>query len=119
MIEHILGQAENASHRKVVGYPSLIFRILTALKPYLVNPTHIYGPPVENMHINHKLYEGHHLKDVPLGKNTRKMKMKVLETILESEPATAPKVQSFSTVLTKYEILDRTIQSHESIIGHL
>ena len=47
--------------KTVIGYPSLIFRILKAQKPDLMNSTDIIGPPVIEMCINHKLYEGHHL----------------------------------------------------------
>ena len=71
------------------------------------------------MHINHTMYEGHHFKDVPSRKNIRKMKEKVPDTLLEFEPTTALKGQSSFTVLMKSEILDRTIRSHESMLGHL
>ena len=81
--------------------------------------TDILGPPTAEMHINHKLYEGHHFRNFPLGNNTGKTKEKVLDTIPKSEPATAPKGQSSSIVLTKSKILDKTIQSHESMLGHL
>ena len=49
----------------------------------------------------------------------RKDEGKGLETILESKPITTPKGQSSSTVLTKSEILDRIIQSHENMLAHL
>ena len=41
------------------------------------------------------------------------MKEKVLETIPEFEPVVAPIGQSSSIVLTKTELLDKTICSHE------
>ena len=71
------------------------------------------------MRINHNLYKEHHFQDVPSRKKVGKMKEEVLETILESELATAPKGQSSTIVLTKSKILDRTIRSHENMLGHL
>ena len=79
----------------------------------------ILGSPVIEMCINHKLYEGHHFRDVPSGKNIGKMKKKVPESILESEPTTVPKGQSFSVVLIKSKILDMTIWSHKNMLAHL
>ena len=90
-----------------------------AKKPNLVSPIDILGPLVAKMHINHKLYEGHHFRDVPLGENIGKMKEKVLETILESELETALKGQSSSTMLLKSEILNKTIWSYKDMLTHL
>ena len=101
VFEHILGHAENATYRKALGYSLLIFGILMAQKIDLVSPTDILGPLAVEIHINHKLYEGYHFRDVPLRKNIGKMKEKVLDTLPESKPTISPKRQSFSTVLIK------------------
>ena len=65
VFEHILGHVENASYWKEIGYPSLIYWILTAQKSDLVDPTNILGPPTPKIRISHKLYVGHHFRDVP------------------------------------------------------
>ena len=116
LFKHILSHAEHATYRKAIGYPSLIFRILRAQKPNLVTPTNILRPPTTEMRINHKLYEGHHLRDVPLG---RKKKEKVPKTIPASELAITPKGKSSSAILMKFEILNGSIQSHDNILAHL
>ena len=54
VFEHILEHTENVAYKKVLRYPSLIYGIQ---KPNLVTPTDILGPPVIEMHINHKLYD--------------------------------------------------------------
>ena len=66
--EHILRHVENLACQKALGYPSLIYEKLTTQKPDLVTATKIVGPPIVEMRISHKLYEGHHLRDVPYGK---------------------------------------------------
>ena len=119
VLEHILGHVEIAAYRKALGYPSLIFGILTAKKPDLVSPIDILRHPAAEMRNNHKLYEGHHFKDVHSGKNLEKMKEKVLETIPTSKLATTPKGQFSSIVLSKSKILDRTIRSYENMLVHL
>ena len=78
VFKHILGHAENTSYQKALGCPSLIFGILLAQKPNLVTPTDILGSPAIEMRINHKLYKGHHFRNVPSGKRIGKMKEKVL-----------------------------------------
>ena len=45
-----------------------------AHKPNLLTPTDILGPQTADIRINHKLYEGHHFRDVPLWKKIGKMK---------------------------------------------
>ena len=52
----------------MIGYPSFIFGILKAQKHDIVNPIDILGPSTVEMRNNHKLYEGHHLRDVPFEK---------------------------------------------------
>ena len=63
-------------------------------KRNLVTVADIFGPPASEPRISHKLYEGHHLIDVPSGKKAGKMKEKVLETVLESLPAPTSKFQN-------------------------
>ena len=65
VFEHVLGHVKNLAYRKAIGYPSLIFWVLKGQKLNIVNPIDILGPLVVEMRINHKLYEGHHLRDVP------------------------------------------------------
>ena len=119
MLEHILGHAKNTAFQKALGYSLLIFGNLIDQKPHLVSPTNILGPLAAEMHINHKLYEGHHFINVPSRKNIGKMKENFPKTILEFEPAIAPKGQSSSIVLPKSEILDRSIRSHKNMLAHL
>ena len=64
VFEHILGHAENAAYQKALGYPSLIYGILLAQKPDIVALANILGPSANELRISHKLYEGHHLRDV-------------------------------------------------------
>ena len=109
VFEHVMGHANNATYRKGLGYPLLIFGILTALNLDLVTPTNILRPLLAKMRISHKLYEGHHLQDVPLGEKIGKMKNKVPKTILEFKSVAAPIGQSSFVVLMKTELLDMTI----------
>ena len=74
------------------------------------------GPPSTEMLINHKLYEGHHLRDVPSG---RKMKERVPKTILASELVATPKGKSSFIILMNSRTLNRSIQSHENMLAHL
>ena len=94
---------------------SLIYGILTTQKPDLVTPIDILGPPVAKMRINHKLYEGHHFRDVPSWKNIGKIK----EKVPKCKQVVASIVQSSSVTLLKTEILDKTIRSHEIMLNHL
>ena len=68
MFKHVLDHTKNSTYRKALGYPSLILGILKAQKPDIVNPIDSLGPPAVEMRINHKLYEGHHLRGVLFGK---------------------------------------------------
>ena len=101
--EHIFGHVENPTYQKALGYSSLIFGILMAQKLDLVSPIDILRRLAAEMRINRKLYEGYYFRDVPSWKNIGKMKEKVSNTIPWSEPATATKGRSSSTVLTKSE----------------
>ena len=68
VFEHIIRHAKTVAYRKALGYPSLIFGILTKQNKDLVTDADILGPPASELRISHKLYEGHRLTDVPLGK---------------------------------------------------
>ena len=48
-----------------------------AQKPDLVMTTDILGHPIVEMCMKHKLYEGHHFKDIHSGNYIGKMKEKV------------------------------------------
>ena len=90
MFEHILGHAENTAYKKAIGHPSLIFGILIAQKTDIVTPTDVLGPPEAEMCINHKLFEGHHLRDVPSGKKAGRMSRRIPETIPEPKLVATP-----------------------------
>ena len=99
MFKHVLGHAENPTYRTVIGYPSLIFWILKAQKLDMVNLTDFLGPPTIEICINHKLYEGHHLRDVHYGKKKAQSKGKLPKTLLNSNQVAAARDQP-STLMT-------------------
>ena len=84
-----------------------------------MNPTDILGPPAVEKHINHKLHEGHHLRDVPYRKKKGQSKGKLLETLLEFGRADAAKDQPSTSMTKKSDLLDRTIRSDENVLSHL
>ena len=92
VFEHIQGHVENVTYRKALGYPFLIFRILIEQKSVIVTLTKILRPPTSKLRISHKLYERHHLRDVPSRKKQAsqegKLKGKVLDG-LKSRPSIA------------------------------
>ena len=92
MFELVLRHAENVAYQKALGYPSLIYGIITTQKPNLMTLVDILGPLTAELRISHKLY-GHHLQDVPSKKKTpsqaRKLKGKVSKTISKSKRITA------------------------------
>ena len=118
VFKHVLGHVKNAAYRKAIGYPSLIFGILTTQKPDIVTLTDILAPLAAEMRINHKLFEGHHLRDVLSRKKAEKMPRRIPETTPEPKPAATPIGQSSSSLLTKSRLLERTIRSHENVQAH-
>ena len=44
MFENFLGHAKNLAYQKALGYPSLIYGILTTQKSDIVTSTNILGP---------------------------------------------------------------------------
>ena len=124
MFEHILWHVETVTYNKVLGYPSLIFGILIEQNKDLVTTADILGPLIGELRISHKLYEGHHLRNVPSGKKGRIMKEKVLETFLEFEPELVPSFKfqqrKLSTSISKKKtrLLDKTIKSYENVLAH-
>ena len=119
VFEHVLGHVENLAYRKAIGYPSLIFGILKAQKLDIMNPIDILGPLAVEKHINHKLYEGHHLRDVPYRKKKGQSKGKLPEILLEFGRADATKDQPSNPMTKKSDLLDRTIRSNENVLSHL
>ena len=68
------------------------------------------------MRISHKLYEGHHIQDVPSRKIDGKDEREVSETIPEFGPAVASSSQPSTFVPKKSELLVKTIRSYENML---